>query len=72
MPQTKFVLKKAIELGIRPIVVVNKIYKPAAEPDRVVDEVFDLFDQMGATEEQLEFPVIYAAAKNGYAKRKRK
>jgi len=68
MPQTKFVVKKALELGHRPIVVVNKIDKDAAEPDRVVDEVFDLFDQMGATEEQLEFPVIYAAAKNGYAK----
>lgn len=68
MPQTKFVVKKALELGHRPIVVVNKIDKDAAEPDRVVDEVFDLFDQMGASEEQLEFPVIYAAAKNGYAK----
>jgi GTP-binding protein len=68
MPQTKFVVKKALELGHRPIVVVNKIDKDAAEPDRVVDEVFDLFDQMGATEEQLEFPVIYAAAKNGFAK----
>ena len=68
MPQTKFVVKKALELGLRPIVVINKIDKDAADPDRVVDEVFDLFDQMGATEEQLEFPVIYAAAKNGYAK----
>ena len=68
MPQTKFVVKKALELGLRPIVVVNKIDKPAGEPDRVVDEVFDLFDQMGATEEQLEFQVVYAAAKNGYAK----
>lgn len=67
MPQTKFVVKKALSLGHRPIVVVNKIDKPAAEPDRVVDEVFDLFDQMGATEEQLEFPVIYAAARDGYA-----
>jgi GTP-binding protein len=68
MPQTKFVVKKALELGHKPIVVVNKIDKDAADPDRVVDEVFDLFDQMGANEEQLEFPVIYAAAKNGYAK----
>jgi GTP-binding protein len=68
MPQTKFVVKKALEIGHRPIVVVNKIDKDAAEPDRVVDEVFDLFDQMGANEEQLEFPVMYAAAKNGYAK----
>ncbi|MEJ5168085.1 MAG: GTP-binding protein, partial [Arcobacteraceae bacterium] len=56
MPQTKFVVKKALALGHRPIVVVNKIDKPAAEPDRVVDEVFDLFDQMGANEEQLDFP----------------
>jgi GTP-binding protein len=68
MPQTKFVVKKAIGLGIKPIVVVNKIDKDAAEPDRVVDEVFDLFDQMGANEEQLEFPVLYAAARDGYAK----
>ncbi len=68
MPQTKFVVKKALELGIRPIVVINKIDKPAAEPDRVVDEIFDLFDALGANEEQLDFPVIYAAAKNGYAK----
>ena len=67
MPQTKFVVKKALQLGHRPIVVVNKIDKPAGEPDRVVDEVFDLFDQMGADEEQLEFPVIYAAARDGYA-----
>jgi len=68
MPQTKFVVKKALQLGHRPIVVVNKIDKDAAAPDKVVDEVFDLFDQMGADENQLEFPVIYAAAKNGYAK----
>ena len=68
MPQTKFVVKKALSLGHRPIVVVNKIDKPAAEPDRVVDEVFDLFANMDATEEQLEFPVIYAAARDGYAR----
>jgi len=68
MPQTKFVVKKALSLGHRPIVVVNKIDKPAAEPDRVVDEVFDLFAQMDATEEQLDFPVIYAAARDGYAR----
>ncbi|RXJ93633.1 translational GTPase TypA [Malaciobacter molluscorum] len=67
MPQTKFVVKKALSLGHRPIVVVNKIDKPAGDPDRVVDEVFDLFAQMDATEEQLEFPVIYAAARDGYA-----
>ncbi len=68
MPQTKFVVKKALELGLRPIVVVNKIDKPAAEPDRVVDEIFDLFVALDANDEQLEFPVVYAAAKNGYAK----
>jgi len=68
MPQTKFVVKKALELGHKPIVVVNKIDKPAAEPDRVVDEVFDLFANMDATEEQLEFPVVYAAARDGYAR----
>jgi len=68
MPQTKFVLKKAIELGIRPIVVVNKIDKPAAEPDRVVDEVFDLLVALDADETQLDFPVLYAAARDGYAK----
>jgi GTP-binding protein len=68
MPQTKFVVKKALQLGHRPIVVVNKIDKPAAEPDRVVDEVFDLFAQMDATEEQLDFPVVYAAARSGIAR----
>lgn len=67
MPQTKFVVKKALGLGIKPIVVVNKIDKPAATPDRVVDEVFDLFVSMDAKEEQLDFPVIYAAARDGYA-----
>ncbi len=68
MPQTKFVVKKALELGLKPIVIVNKIDKPAAEPDRVVDEIFDLFVALDANDEQLEFPVVYAAAKNGYAK----
>ncbi len=68
MPQTKFVVKKALSLGHRPIVVINKIDKPGGDPDRVVDEVFDLFDQMGASESQLEFPVVYAAARDGYAK----
>jgi GTP-binding protein len=67
MPQTKFVVKKALALGVKPIVVVNKIDKDAAEPDRVVDEVFDLFSAMDATEDQLDFPVIYAAARDGYA-----
>jgi len=68
MPQTKFVVKKALSLGLKPIVVVNKIDKPAADPDRVVNEIFDLFVALDANDEQLEFPVIYAAAKNGYAK----
>jgi len=68
MPQTKFVLKKALSLGLKPIVVINKIDKPAADPERVVDEVFDLLVALDANDEQLEFPVIYAAAKEGYAK----
>ncbi|GAA8837796.1 translational GTPase TypA [Helicobacter pylori] len=67
MPQTKFVVKKALSFGICSIVVVNKIDKPAAEPDRVVDEVFDLFVAMGASDKQLDFPVVYAAARDGYA-----
>ncbi|CUU69036.1 translational GTPase TypA [Campylobacter hyointestinalis] len=70
MPQTKFVVKKALSLGLRPIVVINKIDKPAADPDRVINEIFDLFVALDATDEQLEFPVVYAAAKNGYAKLK--
>lgn len=68
MPQTKFVVKKAISLGLKPILVINKIDKPAAEPERVVDEVFDLFVAMDASEEQLDFPILYAAAREGYAK----
>lgn len=68
MPQTKFVVKKALNIGLKPIVVVNKIDKPAADPDRVINEIFDLFVALGANDEQLEFAVIYAAAKNGYAK----
>jgi GTP-binding protein len=68
MPQTKFVVKKMLGLGLKPIVVVNKIDKPTAEPDRVVDEVFDLFVQMDATDEQLEFTTVYASAKNGISK----
>lgn len=70
MPQTKFVVKKALSLGLRPIVVINKIDKPAADPDRVINEIFDLFVALDATDEQLGFPVVYAAAKNGYAKLK--
>ncbi len=68
MPQTKFVVKKALSLGLRPIVVVNKIDKPAADPERVINEIFDLFVALDANDEQLDFPIIYAAAKNGYAK----
>jgi GTP-binding protein len=68
MPQTKFVVKKMLALGIKPIVVINKIDKPSADPERVVDEVFDLFVQMDADDDQLEFPVIYAAARDGIAK----
>lgn len=68
MPQTKFVVKKALSLGLCPIVVVNKIDKPAADAERVVDEVFDLLVALGANDHQLEFPIIYAAARDGYAK----
>lgn len=68
MPQTKFVVKKAISLGLKPILVINKIDKPAADPERVVDEVFDLFVSMDANDDQLDFPILYAAAKEGFAK----
>ncbi|OQX76929.1 MAG: GTP-binding protein TypA [Epsilonproteobacteria bacterium 4484_65] len=68
MPQTKFVLKKAIALGLIPVVVINKIDKDGSDPDRVMDEVFDLLVALDANEEQLEFPVLYAAARDGYAK----
>ncbi len=67
MPQTKFVLKKALELGIKPMVVINKIDKPAARPNWVIDQLFDLFILLWATDEQADFPVIYASAKQGYA-----
>lgn len=67
MPQTRFVTRKALALGLRPIVVVNKIDRPGARPHWVVDQTFDLFDRLGATEEQLDFPVIYASALSGYA-----
>ena len=67
MPQTRFVTKKAFEQGLNPIVVINKIDRPSARPDWVIDQVFDLFDQLGATEKQLDFPVIYASALGGYA-----
>nr|MCS5586396.1 GTP-binding protein [Gammaproteobacteria bacterium] len=67
MPQTRFVTKKAFDQGLNPIVVINKIDKDAARPDWVIDQVFDLFDQLGATDEQLDFPIIYASSINGYA-----
>ncbi|WP_126444494.1 translational GTPase TypA [Sulfuricystis multivorans] len=67
MPQTRFVTKKALAQGLKPIVVINKIDRPGARPDWVIDHTFDLFDKLGATEEQLDFPVVYASALNGYA-----
>ncbi len=67
MPQTRFVTQKAFAMGFTPIVVVNKIDRDGARPDWVIDQVFDLFDQLGATDEQLDFPVIYASALDGYA-----
>ena len=67
MPQTRFVTQKAFAMGFTPIVVINKIDRQGARPDWVIDQVFDLFDQLGATDEQLDFPVIYASALDGYA-----
>ncbi|MBY4677561.1 translational GTPase TypA [Marinobacterium arenosum] len=67
MPQTRFVTQKAFEQGLRPIVVVNKVDRPGSRPDYVIDQVFDLFDSLGATEEQLDFPIVYASALNGVA-----
>ncbi|MBU6285107.1 MAG: translational GTPase TypA [Betaproteobacteria bacterium] len=67
MPQTRFVTRKALALGLRPIVVVNKIDRPGARPDWVVNQTFDLFDRLGASEEQLDFPVVYCSALAGYA-----
>ena len=67
MPQTRFVLKKALKLGKKPIVVVNKVDRPGARSEEVVDEVLDLFIELGADESQIEFPVVYASAKSGYA-----
>jgi GTP-binding protein len=67
MPQTRFVTKKALALGLRPIVVINKVDRDGARPDWVINKTFDLFDKLGATEEQLDFPVVYASALNGYA-----
>lgn len=67
MPQTRFVTKKALALGLRPIVVVNKVDKPGANPDKVINAAFDLFDKLGATDEQLDFPVVYASGINGWS-----
>ena len=67
MPQTRFVTQKAFAQGLNPIVVVNKIDRPSSRPDWVIDQVFDLFDELGATDEQLDFPVIYASALSGFA-----
>ncbi len=70
MPQTRFVTQKAFARGLKPIVVINKIDRPGARPDWVMDQVFDLFDSLGASDEQLDFPVIYASALNGFARKK--
>ncbi|MGB1202550.1 MAG: GTP-binding protein, partial [Alloalcanivorax venustensis] len=67
MPQTRFVTQKAFAAGLKPIVVVNKVDRPGARPDWVIDQVFDLFDTLGASDEQLDFPVVYASALNGVA-----
>ena len=67
MPQTKFVTSKALALGLRPIVVLNKVDKPDAEPDRALDEVFDLFANLGADDDQLDFPALYASGRSGWA-----
>jgi len=67
MPQTRFVTRKALALGLKPIVVVNKIDRPGARPEWVINATFELFDKLGATEEQLDFPVVFASALNGYA-----
>ncbi len=69
MPQTRFVTRKALALGLKPIVVVNKVDRPGARPDWVVNQTFDLFDKLGATEDQLDFPVVYASALLGWATR---
>lgn len=67
MPQTRFVTQKAFAHGLKPIVVINKIDRPGARPDWVMDQVFDLFDNLGATDDQLDFKVVYASALNGWA-----
>jgi GTP-binding protein len=67
MPQTRFVTKKALALGLKPIVVINKVDRPGARIDWVINQTFDLFDKLGATDEQLDFPIVYASGLNGYA-----
>ena len=67
MPQTRFVTKKALALGLRPIVLVNKVDRDGADPDNAVNLTFDLFDKLGATDEQLDFPIVYASGLNGWA-----
>ena len=68
MPQTKFVLKKSLELHLKPLVVINKIDRPNARPREVADLTFDLFCELNATDEQLDFPIVYASGKDGYAR----
>ena len=70
MPQTRFVLKKSLELGIRPMVIINKIDRPGSDPEKALSQVFDLFVQLGATDQQLDFPYVYAIGRDGIAKRK--
>jgi GTP-binding protein len=69
MPQTRFVLKKSLELGLKPILVLNKIDKPGADAERAHDEVFELFMELGANDEQLDFTTVYAIGRDGTAKR---
>ncbi|MDF6460852.1 GTP-binding protein, partial [Escherichia coli] len=67
MPQTRFVTRKALALGPKPIVVINKVDRPGARPEWVINQTFDLFDKLGANDDQLDFPVVYASGLNGYA-----
>ena len=67
MPQTRLVTRKALALGLKPIVIVNKIDRPGARPDWAINQTFELFDKLGATDEQLDFPIVYASGLNGYA-----
>ena len=70
MPQTRFVTQKAFDQGLNPILVINKVDRPGARPDWVLDQVFDLFDRLGGTDEQLDFPVLYASGRSGWADNK--